>query len=137
MKAKIRVCKICNTEFEPKAHNQLCCSDKCKAINKKLCTKEYIKRRREEDKANGIKQPRRKKVKISMAKFPKYSLFYDKDIDKQREARINNDIKDTAQFNREARSLGLSYGQYEAKLNFERQQKQSIEYMLKNKRKEP
>lgn len=133
---KIINCKICNTEFVPRAHNQLCCSDKCRAINKKRCDHEFYERRRLA-KANGepIAKRKKKSNKVNLKKFPKHSLFYDKDINKERHNRIIEDEKETARINREAREQGLSYGQYVSKLEFQKHQEASIEYMLKAQRK--
>ena len=128
-------CKICGKEFEPPIHNQLCCSYDCKIENKKITNKAWLDKQRAL-KMMGEPAPKRKKKennKVNLKKFPK-NLFYDKDINEEREERIAKSQKESAKFISEARALGLSYGQYTAKLELEKRKEDSIEFKLKKQK---
>ena len=128
-------CKVCGKEFEPQIHNQLCCSYDCKIENKKITTKAWLDKQRAL-KMMGEPTPKRKKKennKVNLKKFPK-NLFYDSNIDMEREKRVTKSQKESAKIISEARALGLSYGQYTAKLELEKRKEDSIEFKLKSKR---
>lgn len=135
MKFEMRECKVCGKLFEPQIHNQICCSYDCKLENKKRVTKVWLDKTRAL-KAAGEPVPKRKKKennKVNLKKFPKH-LFYDSNIDMERDRRVVTSQKEAARINREARALGLSYGQYVSKLEFEKNKHNSIEHKLKAKR---
>ena len=79
-----RICPVCNTEFMPKYHNAICCSEECK-----------LKRRRAKEKAH-------KEHYCELAKIR----------ERKKQAKKNHDkIADIAIA---ARKEGLTYGQYVA-----------------------
>lgn len=128
-------CKICGKEFRLTSHNQLCCSDECKKINKRQCSKRSYERNSRE-----ICEARKAERKQNHQGYHKSmnpnlrGLLLEQEA--LRRKRVEKELSETSKINRAAREQGLSYGQYVAKLEFQKHQEASIEYMLKSRRAE-